>query len=326
MALRKKIFEVIKLFLTILPILVNLIYYLLHSSNTTFPGISYLSSGSRLYWLLVDLFAFSTLNFSPWQFLPASLIIVLYLLFVYASVKNIYNIKRRGEIIPDFDKTLFFLISILTLIYLLAPYQFGGGQLFNERFPWVILIILLPIFQFPETGFWKQSGQKILIGMVSFFFVFNAVILWQQSKKVEQYLSGLTIDLPKGAYVMTYKKIDWNSGWPRVDVLMHSASYYGILKGCVNLGNYETGFDYFPIHFKHKIPQFPSVGQIAYKPETIDWPNYPSIQYVFGWKVDKNDTEQLKKYFDMIWKEDSFSMWKKTAIHLGGQKENHNEN
>jgi hypothetical protein len=233
---------------------------------------------------------------------------------------------RRQEKMPEFEKILLFLASLLMTIYLAAPFQFGGGGFFNERFPWVILITLLPICQFPETIFWKQFGQKMLIGAVSFFFAFNTVILWQQSRKVEQYLSGLAIDLPKGAYVMTYKKIDWNSDWPRVDVLMHSASYYGIIKGCVNLGNYETKFDYFPVHFKKTIPQFPSVEQIAYKPETIDWHDSPSIQYVFGWEVDKNDTEQLRKYFDMIWKEDPFSMWKKTARDLEGQNQNHNEN
>jgi uncharacterized protein YfkK (UPF0435 family) len=48
-------------------------------------------------------------------------------------------------------------------------------------------------------------------------------------------------------------------------------------------------------------------------------------QYVFGWEVDKNDTEQLRKYFDMIWKEKPFSIWKKTAINLEDQNEKHNE-
>ena len=70
---------------------------------------------------------------------------------------------------------------------------------------------------------------------------------------------------------MTYKKRDPETGWPRVDVLMHGASYYGIFKGCVNIGNYETGHDYFPIKFKETTPKFPSLDQITYKAETINW-------------------------------------------------------
>ena len=71
---------------------------------------------------------------------------------------------------------------------------------------------------------------------------------------MKKFLSGLKADLPKSAYVMTYKKIDSKAGWPRVDVLIHAASYYGIFNGCVDIGNYETGLDYFPIHFKDTIP------------------------------------------------------------------------
>ena len=181
-------------------------------------------------------------------------------------------------------------------------------------FPWVILLIILPLFQIPETVFWKRFGPKILVGTVCFFFAFNTVILWQQSRKVEKYLSGLNAGLPKGAYVMTYKKIDSKAGWPRVDVIMHAASYYGILRNCVDIGNYETSSNYFPIHFKDTIPRFPPFDQIGYKSDTIKWSDYPSIQYLLGWEVDDTDIKKLSKFFHIIWEEDFFSIWQRNAI------------
>ena len=115
---------------------------------------------------------------------------------------------------------------------------------------------------------------------------------------------------------MTYKKIDPEAGWPRVDVLMHGASYYGIFKGCVDIGNYETELDYFPIKFKDNIPSFPSSDQIAYRPETINWSEYPAIQYVLGWKVDKNDKEKLSKFFHIIYQKEPLSIWQRNLTNI----------
>lgn len=311
MDFRSKIIEIAKFIVTISPILLNLIYYITYSSQSTLSGTSYSFSVLWSIRLLTELFFFSTLSFSLWQLFPASLLMLLYLLFAWSSVKNIYYKKIRNKNIPDLEKTLLFLASILILIYLFAPFQFGGGSFFNARFPWVILLIMLPLLQIPETVFWKQFAPKILVGIACLFFAFNTVVFWQQSKKVEKYLSGLNINLPKGAYVMTYKMINSKAGLPRVDVLMHAASYYGVVKSCVNIGNYETDLNYFPIHFKDTVSWFPSTGQIAYKAETIDWPDYPVVQYVFSWEVDEKDTEQLSKFFHIIWKEDSFGIWKR---------------
>ncbi|MBW2167412.1 MAG: hypothetical protein JRG74_15395 [Deltaproteobacteria bacterium] len=168
----------------------------------------------------------------------------LYLLFTYSSVKDIYKRNRQNKNVLDSEKLLLSLSSALILIYLFAPFRFGGGDGFNQRFPWVIFLIILPLFKIPEGTFWKRFGSKIIVGAVSFFFAFNAVTLWQQSSKVEKFLSGLHAELPKGAFIMTYRVK--KPVRHRVDVLLHAASYYGIFKKCVNIGNYETGLYYFP--------------------------------------------------------------------------------
>ncbi len=309
-----RIVELTKLLAKISPIILILVYYLINSPKSSLTGVSYLFSVSRYIRLLLDLFYFSTLNFSPWQLFPASLIIILFILFMYVSLKDIYNRNKQGKNIPDSERCLLFMASVLILIYLFMPFRFGGGTFFNERFPWVIVLIMLPLLQIPETVFWKQFGPKILVGTVCFFFAFNTVIFWQQSRKVEKYLSGLNTNLPKGAYVMTYKKIDPKTGWPRIDVLMHTASYYGIFKGWVDIGNYETSLNYFPVKFKNTIPRFPSLDQITYKVETIDWSEYPSIQYLLGWGINKNDKNKLNNFFHVIYKNDPFSLWERNQL------------
>ncbi len=306
---KKKINNLLKLLIAITPSIFYLFFYL-RGTKSSIPDFSYLLSFFRPFQLLDELFFFSTVNFY-WQILPASLFMSLFVLFGYLSIKNIYQRRLQfGNITPS-EKSLICLSSVLILIYLFAPIRFGDGYYFNQRFPWVILLITLPLLRTPETTFFKRFGSIVITGIVSVFFAFNAIILLQQSTKVERFLSGLCAGLPKCAFVMTYKTKPPERS--RVDVLLHAASYYGIFRGCIDIGNYETGSGYFPISFNKNLPALPPIGQIAYEPATINFSNYPYIQYLLGWEIDKKDRKELSKFFHIIWEEDQFSIWQREA-------------
>jgi len=315
---KRIIFDLIKLIIIISPSLLVLFLYLAKSTKSFIPDFSYLSSISRYIYLRNDLFFFSTVTFSPWQMLPGFIFTFLFLSFFILSVYSLTKDPDDGWVkikdISASDKVLICLSSFFLLIYFITPFRFGGGDFFNQRFPWVVLLILLPLLRINKKFFSERFVLVSISSVAIIFFVFNTAILWQQSKKVEKFLSGLNTDIPKGAYVMTYKKIDPKAGLPRIDALMHAASYYGIFKGCVDIGNYETGLDYFSIKFKDNIPSFPSLDQIAYKSETIVWPDYPSIQYLLGWGINKNDNNKLNNFFHVIYRNDPFSLWERNII------------
>lgn len=304
---KKILSEILKLAVIILPSLLNLFFYLGQGTRSPFPEAAYLFSYSRILDLIVDLSFFSTVNFLPWQLFPAALFMFMIVLFGLASIKDIRKRWSQTGDIPATEKTLVYLASVLISIYLLAPFSFGDGAYFNERFPWVILLIIVPLLRIPDTVFFKRFGSIAIAGVVTIFFAFNSAILWNQNLMVEKFLSGLNVGLPRGALVMTYKP--GVAKWPRVDVLLHAASYYGIFKGCVDIGNYETTLFYFPVHFKNRLPEFPSPYQIAYEPASIDWSLYPSIQYLLGWKIENRDQEKMRTSFHIIKKDGLFSIW-----------------
>lgn len=306
---KRKLSEFARLFVIILPSLLILFIYLRHGSGSFPTEVSYLFFLSRLLDLIVDLSFFSTVNFLPWQLFPASLFMFLIVLFGLASLKNIRTSWSRSGDISASEKTLIYLASFLISIYLLAPVNFGNGAYFNQRFPWVVLLIILPLLQIPDTVFFKRFGTIAISGVVTIFFAFNSAILWDQNLKVEKFLSGLNTGLPRGAIVMTYKP-EVSEG-SRVDVLLHAASYYGILKGCVDIGNYETALSYFPVHFKNSLPVFPSQYQIFYKPASIDLSQYPSIQYLLGWELGNRDKEKLRNGFHIVEEEVPFTLWQR---------------
>lgn len=298
----------LKTIIIISPLIINLFMYLTNGIKTPSQDFSYLLSPSRFFELSSELFMFSTTSFSPWQLIPASILIFL----MYLHLKECVKRWIRSRDIPVSERLLLSMMLTLFLIYMIAPFRFGGGSFFNERFPWVILLISLPLLKTPETGICRHIN---IIVVASVFLMVNFIIFWQQNAKVNNFVSGLHVEMPKGAFVMTYKARA--PQWSRVDPLMHAVSYYCISNKYVDIGNYETQFDYFPIHFQKTLPSFPLPKQIGYYPEAIKWADYPSIQYVFGWNTDKAGKTKLLGYFQIIWEEGYLSIWKRKTQFTG---------
>jgi hypothetical protein len=62
------------------------------------------------------------------------------------------------------DKFILTLIAFLMIFYLLSTnnlFDIGSGVFFNLRFPWVILLVLFPVFKFSEkqTKLMKKNGK-----------------------------------------------------------------------------------------------------------------------------------------------------------------------
>jgi hypothetical protein len=307
---KKKVHNLLKLLIILAPSIITLFYYLKSTTNNFIPDFSYLLSTSRFIRLITELLFFSSVNFLPWQLLPASLFIYLIVSLAYYSAKDINkNRLCRGNTIPS-EKILIYLLSILIFIYLFAPLSIGDGWYFNQRFPWVILLVSLPLLRIPETTILFRRIVSIATPcIVGIFFLFNIVILRQQSSKIEKFMSGLHTELPKGSFVMTYKTKD--PEMVTVDVLLHAASYYGIFRGCVDVGNYEVDTDLFPVRFSKNVPAMLPEYQTGYKAKSINWENYPGIQYLLGWEIDNRERKALSKYFYVIWEQDQFNIWKR---------------
>jgi hypothetical protein len=69
----------------------------------------------------------------------------------------------QGDGFPS-DKFIPTLIAFLMLFCLLSTnnlFDIGSGIFFHLRFPWVILLVLLPVFKFSEkqTKLMKRNGQ-----------------------------------------------------------------------------------------------------------------------------------------------------------------------
>ncbi len=303
---KKYFVNVVKFFIIISPSLVNLYLYL-GAARAQTPTSKVLRVSFD--YLLKDLCFFSTVTFSRFQLVPAYLLLAFVIVGVYMSFKDFISSGWRFAEKADEKRTLFVFVAVLVLIYFLMPFRFGGGSYFNERLPWIIFLCGLPLLFLPETSARKNWITFAGITISIIFLICNMVIFSQQCAIVSEYLRGLRLGLPRNALGMGYKTKD--NEWSRIDVLTHAASYYGIYKGIVDIGNYEARLPYFPVQFRKTLPPLPPKNQIYFFPAKINWPLYPSVRYLFAWEPDAKERSVLGKDFHTILEDGRLIIWER---------------
>ncbi len=303
--------KLLQLVLLVSPLLLNLVLYLRTGATKTGWDMAYLFDARRGAELLVDLLTFSTTSFIRWQMIPGRILMVFVVLLTYLSARNILRKKFQKHEITEDEKTLILLILGMMLIYFYGPFRLGEGSYFNQRLPWVVLLAALPLLHLPGTGPMQRVTVLGALGIASIFLALNTTAFLLESAKVKNFLSGLSADMSKGSLVMTYNRK--GPTLSRIDVLRHSASYYGIIKGSVDVGNYETGVNFFPIKFSDTHPAMPSLAQAEYYPESINWTDFPAVHFLLGWGLSDSEKERIGRYFHVIKNDEQFTLWKRNC-------------
>jgi hypothetical protein len=246
--------------------------------------------------LLTELLTFSTLSFSRIQIIPTTLLMG----FVLFSLRS--RIKRKNAPLKNDERILFLFSGILTIIYILAPFRLGEGSYFNDRFPWVILLLISPAI-ITESAILS----RLLVSAACLSLFINGYVFNIESNKVDTFMSGIKSACGPGDFIMTYKHLE--GSWPRVDVIRHAASHYGTLKGCVDVGNYEAGLPLFLVRFKSNSPDLPTHFQIEYEPWYIYFSEYPSITTILGWNLTSHDVSVLQQNYSLQSASGSFTLF-----------------
>lgn len=310
---KRKAIDMCSLLLTISPLLLTLLLYMNRSIKGAANDFSYVYSAKHYIESFESLFFFSMIKVSPSFVLPGSLVSFIYLFFlsiyIHNAFKSIKSPKYNIREIPLADRPIIFILLILIVIYMLAPFRLGEGSYFDQRFPWVIYLIAMPLLRFKDEIMTQRFVTVIVAMVVSFYAIVNANVMHKQSVTVGKFLKGVDTSLPKGSFIMTYKTKF--PEWSGVDVLMHASSYYGIKNRYVDIGNYEAGLPYFPVQFK-KIPStFPPTDQIIYEAATIKWSRYPCIRFLFAWEINDTERAELIKYYDIMRQEGQLTIWQR---------------
>lgn len=294
--------ETALLSLIISPMLIIFFDYVYNLKSLSYSSPSNGFSFSYLLKLILELLTFSSYSFSAWQILPSALL----LLALYPTIKTRFIMCSKESILKAEQLFTIIFLASLGLLYLFLPFGFGGGSYFNQRLTIIIVIVSLSFLKIPDKGFYRKYCHVMFCGIALISLLTNAIIFRSQASTVQEFLSGLKTNIPRGSIIALYKPI--NSESKPVDPLQHVSSCYALEKKCVDAGNYSARMLYFQIQFKDTLPPLPDWNLLENAPEKIEWKQYPGVRYLLGWKVEENDIKRLKKDFKILVTSKNFSL------------------
>ena len=235
------------------------------------------------------------------QIVTRAMLILLGLLFV----GTLYNRIRQKKIISSGDPFLL-IFGVFTAIYFIMPWGIGPGSWINDRVNLFIFLVLLPFFSEDYHKYIRRGLISIMIILSVVHLSINCRYYYPLNKGLKEFTSGK--DLIEENKAVLVLSSDWNSGVKYVAPFVQAISHYCVNNNCVNLGNYEAKFNYFPLDWKKQY-----VGGV--------------IHYIVAWKLDENNartcdiidqthglnvkeiTESLRTDYDLIYSTENLKLY-----------------
>jgi len=195
------------------------------------------------------------------QIVTRAMLVLLGLLFI----GTLYNRIRQRKIISKDDQFLL-IFGVFTALYFIMPWGIGTGSWINDRVNLFIFLVLLPFFSEDYHKYIRRGLVLIMIILSIAHLSISCRHYYSLNRGLREFTSGRNlIENNKAVLVLSS---DWSSSVKYVAPFVQAISHYCVNNGCVNLGNYEAKFNYFPLDWKK---QYSGV-----------------IHYIVAWKLNEN--------------------------------------
>lgn len=213
------------------------------------------------------------------------------------------------------------LIVAMLAIYLFAPTSIVGGQLVRERM--ALFVALVPLGWIAPR--WPQRVTGALASGLALLSIAYSVYLTHRYRAMDrrmtelvdaaQWIGSDTVFLP-----LTVQRAPRGSF---VGVLAHAIDYVAIEKRCVDLDNYETGTDYFPVA-NHPNIIAPDIYAIEAQTAFLDLAQFTSrAEYVFTRNLGPESPvwAQLLRDYRIVHASPAGTVWRVALEHSGAPVE-----
>ena len=197
------------------------------------------------------------------------------------------------------------LCGVLFGLYLILPNSIGPGGWVNDRLAILATLTLFAWFRVSHKPPWPQ----VLTGIATCLAVINVLYIAVLCKNLNAELrefNAFVGKVEKNSVILPLHFEPRGSSL-KVGIFVNAANYYCLDNGCINLGNYEVQFDYFPIRFN---PDFETPIQekewvqiVHWQPEQLDLGEYAdNVDYLLLWGTPDEPTvaTQIEAYYTPI--------------------------
>lgn len=301
---RKRIKKILLTFCCILPSSILILLYLPSSdlSSGKFPKIGF-SRATQLFKEFVFMRVLISYNEAQSK-IAYSVAILMLCLMVYTLWKDKISVKTSFfKRFTSRDGFLLVFISIF-ILYIILPWSVGPGGWINDRLAILSSIIILAWFREVDVKLWKRIflALVILISLINISYItYYCRVL---NTELDEFNSEINV-VEKNKVILPFF-FDGFGKSKRVGIFVNAANYYCIDNGCINLGNYEILFDYFPVRFKESfktpLDEKEWVISVHWSPMNIDICGYSSnIDYLLIWgDPDPTTSAAIQKCYSLL--------------------------
>lgn len=207
------------------------------------------------------------------------------------------------------------LFCVLFLLYFILPGSIGPGGWVNDRLLILAMLTIFACFRLSDSLRWNQ----VFIGIVTLLAIVNVFYIGMLCKRLDTELHEFNalVDKVENNSVILPLQFEPRGTSLKVGIFVNAANYYCLDNGCINLGNYEVQFDYFPIRFN---PEFETptdekewVQTVHWSPEKIDLCGYAeNVDYLLLWGTPVQDkiAKEIDEYYTLIETEGKLKLYR----------------
>lgn len=207
-------------------------------------------------------------------------------ILIFLSVWTFWQNRSRSSDTGTKHSAFLPLFGVLFGLYLILPNAIGPGGWVNDRLAILATLTIFAWFQESQKMLWKQ----VFIGVVTLLSLINILYVGTLFKNINAELRAFNafVHRVEDNKVILPLHFDPRGESLRVGIFVNAANYYCLDNGCINLGNYEVQFDYFPIRFKADF-ETPTqekewVQTVHWRSEEIDLCGYAdNVDYLLLW-------------------------------------------
>lgn len=217
---------------------------------------------------------------------PSGLSAIVSVVLLFLAVVTIWqNMKDSEEV--NLGQRAFLCLAIGLLgLYFILPNAIGPSGWINDRIAILATLVTFAWFR----GFDKLQWQRVFTAVVTLLALVNIIYVGVAFKKLNAEIGEFN------AFVQRVEKnkvilplhFEPRGSSARVGIFVNAANYYCLDNGCINLGNYEIQFDYFPVRFnadfETPLDEKEWVQIVHWQPEKIDLCDYAdNVDYLLLW-------------------------------------------
>ncbi len=215
---------------------------------------------------------------------PIWLSVAVALVIITLVVATVWEQRRDAEGASRGRRAFLWLACVLFGLYFILPNSIGPGGWVNDR---LALLAVLTLFGWFRVGL---RWRRVLVGLFTCLAVVNVLYIGTVFRRLNvevREFNALVERVEKNSVILPLH-FDPGGSSERVGIFVNAANYYCLDNGCINLGNYEVQFDYFPVRFvasfETPIDEKEWVQVVHWESERLDLCGYAdNVDYLLLW-------------------------------------------